>query len=38
MKKMSTKTESLPAATMERPEARVSKDTLTITDNRTGKT
>ena len=35
---MSSKNVSLPTATMERPEATVSKDTLTITDNRTGKT
>ena len=34
---MSSNNPSLPAATMERPEATVSKDTLTITDNRTGK-
>jgi citrate synthase len=34
---MSTKTEGLPAATIGRTEAPVSKDSLTITDNRTGK-
>ena len=35
---MSTKTEGPAAATIGRTEAPVSKDTLTITDNRTGKT
>ena len=35
---MSTKTEGAAAATIGRTEAPVSKDTLTITDNRTGKT
>ncbi len=35
---MSTKTENVVAARIESSEARVSKDTLSITDNRTGKT
>ena len=34
---MSTKTEGVAAATIDRTEGPVSKDTLTITDNRTGK-
>ena len=35
---MSTKPDSVPPTRMEPAEASVSKDTLTITDNRTGKT